>query len=34
MTLKEAALERVRPTGTPAGRFQPGDTLMAFLESM
>lgn len=34
MTLKEAALERVRPTGTPAGRFDPGDSLIAFLEAL
>lgn len=34
MTLKEAALERVRPTGTPAGRFAPGDSLIAFLEGL
>ena len=34
LTMKEAALERIRPTGTPAGRFAPGDTLMSFLEAL
>ncbi|MGK2852935.1 MAG: tyrosine-type recombinase/integrase [Microbacteriaceae bacterium] len=34
LALKEAALERVRPTNTPSGRYKPGDTLLAFLERL
>lgn len=34
MTLKERALARTTPTGTPPGRFQPQDTLLAFLTSL
>lgn len=34
LTLKEKALERVRPTGILPGRYAPGDTLMAFLEAL
>ena len=34
LTLKEAALDRIRPTGTPAGRFTPDDALMTFLEAL
>jgi integrase/recombinase XerD len=34
MALKEKALERVRPTGTEPGRFQPGDALISFLEAL
>jgi integrase/recombinase XerD len=34
LALKEAALERIRPTSTPAGRYTPGDTLLAFLEAL
>jgi len=31
---KERAIARTAPIGTPAGRFQPGDTLLAFLDSL
>lgn len=34
LTMKEKALERVRPTDTPAGRYTPGDKLLAFLEAL
>lgn len=34
LALKETALERIRPTNTPAGRYTPGDTLLAFLEAL
>lgn len=32
--LKEKALERIRPTDTPTGRYAPGDKLLAFLEAL
>ena len=31
---KERAIARTVPIGTPPGRFQPGDTLLAFLDSL
>lgn len=34
LALKEQALERVRPTNTPAGRYTPGSKLLAFLEAL
>lgn len=34
MTIKERALQRMTTTGTPAGRYQPGDKLLAFLDSL
>lgn len=34
LALKEKALERVRPTNTPAGRYTPGDKLLTFLEAL
>ena len=32
--LKQQAIERTTPTGTPLGRYQPPDTLLAFLEQL
>ena len=32
--LKQQAIERTTPTGTPPGRYQPPDTLLAFLERL
>lgn len=34
LALKERALARTAPTGTRPGRYQPGDRLLAFLESL
>lgn len=34
LTLKENALERVRPLAAPAGRYKPDDALLTFLESL
>lgn len=34
LSLKERAIERTTPTGTPPGRYQPGDRLLAFLEAL
>ncbi|GAA3314318.1 tyrosine-type recombinase/integrase [Arthrobacter ramosus] len=34
LALKEKALERIRPTNTPPGRYAPGDKLLAFLEAL
>lgn len=34
MTIKERALARTTPPGSPAGRFRPTDKLLAFLESL
>ena len=34
MELKQRALDRTTPPGTEPGRFQPGDTLLAFLDSL
>ena len=34
MELKQRALDRTTPPGTEPGRFQPGDTLLAFLNSL
>lgn len=34
LALKEQALERVRPTDTPTGRYTPGSKLLAFLEAL
>ena len=34
LTLKETALARTAPPGTPAGRYQPSDPLLDFLESL
>lgn len=34
LTLKERALSRTTPIGTRPGRFQPSDTLLAFLENL
>jgi site-specific recombinase XerD len=34
MAIKEDALSKVTPAATAPGRFQPGDTLIAFLESL
>lgn len=34
MTHKQEAIDRVRPTSTQQGRYQPADTLLAFLESL
>jgi integrase len=32
--LKQQAIDRTTPTGTPPGRYQPPDTLLAFLERL
>ena len=34
LTMKERALARTRPPNTPAGRYRPPDTLLAFLEAL
>ncbi len=34
MTIKEQALERMATISTPGGRYRPGDTLLAFLDSL
>jgi integrase/recombinase XerD len=34
LKLKEQALTRTTPADVPAGRYQPGDSLLAFLESL
>jgi len=34
LTIKERALARTQPTGTPPGRYRAPDTLLAFLESL
>ena len=34
MTIKERALERTTPPNTTPGRYQPIDTLLAFLDSL
>jgi hypothetical protein len=31
---KEKAIARTAPIGTPPGRFQPGDALLAFLDAL
>jgi len=33
-TLKQQAIDRTAPIGTPPGRYQPPDTLLAFLDSL
>jgi integrase/recombinase XerD len=32
--LKQQAIERTAPTGTPPGRYKPPDTLLAFLDDL
>lgn len=34
MVIKQRALELTTPTGTPPGRYRPGDTLLTFLEGL
>jgi site-specific recombinase XerD len=34
MTIKEQALQRMATTDLPAGRYQPSDKLLAFLDSL
>lgn len=34
LALKERAIARTTPTGTPAGRYRPSDRLLAFLETL
>jgi hypothetical protein len=34
MTIKEKALARTTPPTSKPGRYQPGDTLLTFLESL
>jgi hypothetical protein len=34
MELKKRALDRTAPPGTPKGRYQPPDQLLAFLEGL
>jgi integrase len=33
-TIKQEALDRITPTGTPPGRYQPGDAVIAFLDRL
>ena len=33
-TLKQQAIDRTAPTGTPPGRYQPPDSLLAFLDGL
>jgi integrase/recombinase XerD len=32
--LKQQAIDKTTPTGTPPGRYRPADTLLAFLEGL
>ena len=32
--LKQAAIDRIAPTGTPPGRYKPADSVLAFLEDL
>jgi hypothetical protein len=32
--LKQRAIDRTTPTGTPPGRYKPPETLLAFLDSL
>ena len=34
LRLKEQAMEKTKPIGSPAGRYQPNDKLMAFLDAL
>lgn len=34
LTLKERALARTTPVGSPPGRYRPADALLAFLEAL
>ena len=34
LTIKQQALARTTPPGTPPGRYKPPDTLLAFLEAL
>jgi len=34
MTIKQRALDRTTPTNSPPGRYQPADSLLAFLEAL
>jgi integrase/recombinase XerD len=34
LTLKERALARITPIGSPPGRYRPSDELLAFLEAL
>lgn len=34
LTLKERALARITPIGSPPGRYRPSDALLAFLEAL
>jgi integrase/recombinase XerD len=34
LSVKEKALARTAPPGTPAGRYRPADPLLEFLESL
>jgi integrase/recombinase XerD len=34
LTLKQKALDRVQPPNTKPGRYQPPDTVLAFLDSL
>lgn len=34
MTIKQRALDRTTPPNTRPGRYQPSDTVLAFLESL
>jgi len=34
MALKQQALSRLAPDGTPSGRYTPPDSLLAFLDTL
>ncbi len=34
MTIKQRALDKMSPTSSPPGRYQPADSLLAFLENL
>jgi integrase len=34
LTLKQQALDRTRPPDAPPGRYQPGDALIAWLDTL
>ena len=34
LTMKQRALDRTKPPGTPAGRYRAPDSLIAFLEAL
>ena len=32
--LKQTAIQRIAPTGTPPGKYKPADAILAFLEGL